>query len=104
MGIAFSGAEGGMAEKFLYVPDVGTVFQKMSRKAVAQAMDRGRLQDSGFFKRLGANTLGASDGKMLAGDCSREQPDVYIVDGIIISKILYNLIGQKSITVFVAFA
>lgn len=61
VGVALGGTEGGMAQEFLDVTNIGAIFKKVGGKGVAEAMDRDGFVDLGVFKGLDENVLGGSD-------------------------------------------
>ena len=84
MGIAFSGAEGGVAQKGLNIAYVNAAFQEVGGKRVAQAVDGSVFLNSGskagFFEYMLSGVYVQMDAFRLAG----EKPAFYAVSFVIV--------------------
>ncbi len=63
-----------MPEQHLDYAELNATFQKMRRKAVAQAMGRGGLAKSHFVTRDTTSVLQCGDGDVIAGLPTGKQP------------------------------
>ena len=61
MGVAFGGTKAGVTEEGLDITNVGTAFQKMSGKRVAQTVDRDFFRDFCMEDGFVENVLGGSN-------------------------------------------
>ena len=79
VGVAFGGAEVGVTEEGLDVTDVGTAFEEVGGKGVAQAVDRGFFAD--FCAREGSvkNILGGADRKVAGRGKAGKEPALYTI-------------------------
>ena len=72
VGVAFGGAEVGVAEEALDVADVGAAFEEVGGKGVAEAVNRYLFGDFGAFEGFVENILCRADGQgagwVLAGE------------------------------------
>ena len=72
VGIALGGADVGVAQEFLDVTDVGTVFQEVGGEAVTERMESGGLSDAGFVETVAEYGLGRGRGKGTAAVADKE--------------------------------
>ena len=61
VGVAFGGAEAGVAKESLDVADVSAAFEEMGGESVAQAVDGDLFGDSGAADCFVKNMLGGAD-------------------------------------------
>ena len=83
MGVAFGGAEVGVAEERLDVADVGAAFEEVGGKGVAETMDRDFFGDFGATDGFVENVLGGSYRERAAWGLTGEKEALDTVKGAI---------------------
>ena len=84
-GVAGCGVELVVTKQSLDHTDVGSAFEQMSGKAVAQRMQRHRLPDAGRVGRLVKQPIELSCRHRLSGGAAREQPALFPRHAVIVA-------------------
>ena len=85
MGIDFGGFQAGVAQYFLDVAEVDTLFQKVCGETMTQGMWGGVFLDIGFFKGF-AEYVFDTGGAVGSPSLALEQPGAWFVWPVIISQ------------------
>jgi len=102
MGVAFGGAEVGVAEKGLDVADVGSAFEEVGGEGVTEAVDRGFCASGGAADGFFVNVLGGADCQGSAWGLAGEKPGFYVIKIAVFGDETGGLFRKKRATVFAA--
>lgn len=81
-GVDFCGGDAGVAQQFLDIPEVDSLFQEVRGKAVAEGVRGGFFLDAGPFERPSENIFDAGRTVLLASGAFKE-PSGRLIDPVV---------------------
>ena len=104
VGVAFGGAEAGVAKEVLDITNIGAAFQKVSCECMTKAMDRDFFENLGTADGFVKNVLGGTDSQVAACALAGEKPGLNTVKCAVFGDETGGSVRKKGTAIFAAFA